>query len=449
MRSERTLASQGSRLSPSQLAVATLLGLILLGTGLLLLPISHAPGAKVSALDAFFTSTSALCVTGLVVNDIGTTFSPFGHSVILGLIEIGGMGMLLWSSTMILLLGGHLGLRHRLLMKDQLPGLTIAGAGRLTLNIVGFVLAIELAGALALWAMWHERIPGWRGFYYAFFHSASAFCNAGFSLWPDSLAQDATNPGVCFVIVALVVFGGLGYAVVRDLADVMMGRRRRLSVHSLICLYGTGILLIGGSALFVFFESTHGGVLQARSGFERVVMAVFQIGNRTSGLSSVPTDALHPETLQLLMALMFIGGSTGSTAGGLKVTTIAILVIAAWSQARGRTEVEVFGRRLKLSLVLQALAMTVIAALFVLAFAFTLNFVERLPFLDVLFETISALAIVGLSTGITPHLSAFSKLLLCFAMVIGRIGPLTLAMSLLRPRRASLVRYPEEDILIG
>jgi trk system potassium uptake protein TrkH len=443
-----TTARQGL-LTPSQLAIVTLLGLIVLGTVLLSLPISHAPGAEVSVFDAFFTSTSALCVTGLTVVDTGSAFSFFGTVVILVLFQVGGMGMLLWSSTMIVLLGGNLGLRHRLLMKEQLPGASMAGAGRLALNVVIFVLAIELLGAFLLWLCWHQRVPGLTGFYYAFFHSASAFCNAGFALWPDSLAQDVAHPGVNLTVVMLVGLGGLGYAVVRDVTWWIKGRKNRMSVHSRLVLAATALLTLGGAILFYLFESHHGGILQDRGWLESLLIPLFHAGARTAGLSTVDIGSLKPETLQLMMALMFIGGSPGSTAGGLKTTTFAILVLAAWSQMRGRTDVEAFGRRLLPNLVLQALALSVMAFMAVTGLAFVLNFLEPVPFQDILFESTSALAIVGLSTGITASLSPLTKILLCLAMVVGRVGPLTLAMSLLRPRRRNPIRYPTEDVLIG
>lgn len=435
--------------SPSQLAILALLGLILLGTALLALPISHAEGAEVTLLDAFFTATSALCVTGLVVVDTGSAFSFFGTVVILVLFQVGGLGMLLWSSTMIMLLGGQLGLRHRLLMKEQLPGMSMSGAGQLALNVMAFVAAAELLGAFLLWLCWRDRVPGLEGVYYALFHSASAFCNAGFALWPNSLADDVAHPAVNLIVMVLVIIGGLGYAVVRDVTWTFTGRREYLSVHTRIALVGSALLTIGGATLFFIFESTHGGILHGRSPLEQLMIPLFHAGSRTAGLSTIDVGQLRPETLQLLMGLMFIGGSPGSTAGGLKVTTFAILVLAAWAQVRGREDVEAFGRRLVPSLVLQALALSVIAAMCLMAFAFVLNFVEDFAFQDLLFETTSALAIVGLSTGITAKLSTFSKLLICVAMIIGRVGPLTLAMNLLKPNRRSPIRYPAEDVLIG
>lgn len=444
------MGPQSSRqLSPSQLAVLTLLGLILLGTVLLALPISHAPGSKVSWFDAFFTSTSALCVTGLTVVDTGTAFSTFGTGVILALFQFGGLGMLLWSSTMIALLGGQLGLRHRLLMKEQLPGMSMAGAGKLAVNVAAFVVGAEIIGAVFLWFCWNDRLDGPESLYYAFFHSASSFCNAGFSLWPDSLAKDVANPAVNFIIMTLVAVGGLGYAVVRDVIWAFKGKKNRLSVHSRLVLTWSLILTVGGAALFYLFESTHGGLLHDRSWLEQFLIPVFHAGSRTAGLATIDIGALRPETLQLLMVLMFIGGSPGSTAGGLKTTTFAILILAAWSQIRGRDDVEVYGRRLKPELVLQALSLTVIAFMALMAFALAINVAEAFPFSDILFETTSALGIVGLSTGITAQLTPFSKILLCFAMVIGRVGPLTLAMVLLKPNRRSPVRYPAEDVLIG
>lgn len=441
--------SRSRQLSPSQLAVLTLLGLIVLGTVLLALPISHNPGVTITWFDAFFTSTSALCVTGLTVVDTGTAFSPFGTAVILALFQFGGMGMLLWSSIMIALLGGQLGLRHRLLMKDQLPGMPMAGAGRLAVNVAAFVIGVELIGAILLWLCWYGRLEGPQSLYYAFFHSASAFCNAGFSLWPHSLGDDVANPGVNFVIMILVALGGLGFAVVRDFVWVFKGQKNRMSVHSRLVLTWSIILTVGGAALFFLFESSHGGLLHGRPWVEQFLIPVFHAGARTAGLSTIDIGLLRPETLQLLMVLMFIGGSPGSTAGGLKTTTIAILILAAWSQIKGRDDVEVYGRRLKPELVFQALSLTVIAFTALMIFALAINVAEPFPFSDILFETTSALGIVGLSTGITAELTVFSKILICLAMVVGRVGPLTLAMVLLKPNRRSPVRYPSEDVLIG
>lgn len=442
-------ATPKRQLTPSQLAVLTLLGLILLGTVLLALPVSHNPGVKVSVFDAFFTSTSALCVTGLTVVETGTAFSPFGTAVILALFQFGGMGMLLWSSIMIALLGGQLGLRHRLLMKDQLPGMPMAGAGRLAVNVAAFVVGAELIGTVLLWFCWWDRIDGPLSLYYAFFHAASAFCNAGFSLWPNSLSQDVADPFVNLIILVLVAVGGLGFAVVRDFVWVVTGQKKRMSVHSRLVLTWSLLLTVGGASLFFLFESTHGGLLHGRSLTEQFLIPMFHAGGRTAGLSTIDIGQLRPETLELLMVLMFIGGSPGSTAGGLKTTTFAILILAAWSQIRGRDDVEVYGRRLKPELVLQALSLTVAAFMALLAFALAINVAESFPFSDILFETTSALGIVGLSTGITPQLSPFSKILICLAMVMGRVGPLTLAMVLLKPNRRAPVRYPAEDVLIG
>lgn len=436
-------------LTPAQTALVGLLALIALGTVLLALPACHSQTGRVGLFEAFFTATSAVCVTGLVVVDTGRDFSPLGTAVILALFQLGGLGMLLWSSTIVLLLGGQLGLRQRLLMVDQLPGLSISGAARLTLRVAQFMIGVELVGALVLWLCWRDRIPGLEGFYYAFFHSASALCNAGFALWPDSLARDAAHPLVNGTIIALVFVGGLGYAVLRDTMFFVTGRSRRMSVHTRLVLSASALLVLGGAALFLLFESAGGGLLAPRPWDERLLISLFQSTCRTAGLSTVDVSQLRPETLELTMVLMFIGGSPGSTAGGLKTTTMAILLLAAWSQIRGREDVELFSRRLSPTLVFQALAVTVCACLCVLTFALILNVVEPIPFSDVLFETISALAIVGLSTGVTPELTTFSKLLLCVAMVVGRMGPLSLASSLLRHRRRTPVRHPVEDVWIG
>lgn len=449
MKSAELRPARGRRLYPSHVAVLTLLGLIIVGTILLTLPISHNSGAEITWFEAMFTATSALCVTGLTVVDTGSAFSPFGTAVILVLFQFGGLGMLLWSSIMIALIGGHLGLRHRLLMKDQVPGMSMASAGKLTLNVAGFVIGVELLGAILLWLCWYDELPAADSLYYAFFHSASAFCNAGFSLWPDSLARDVASPAVNFTIVVLVALGGLGYAVVRDVIWAFRGKKNRMSIHSRLVLTCTLVLTVLGTGLFFLFECSQGGILYGRSWLEQFLIPFFHAGGRTAGLSTIDMADLRPETLQLMMVLMFIGGSPGSTAGGLKTTTVAILLLAAWAQIRGRDDVEVFGRRLEPALVFRALALTVLAFLALLILALVLNATESFAFNDILFETTSALGIVGFSTGITAQLTPFSKILICLAMVMGRVGPLTLAIVLLKPNRRSPRRFPAEDVLIG
>ncbi len=434
--------------TPSQLMIGMLLLLIIAGSLLLSLPFCHVSDAGFPMVDAVFMATSALCVTGLSVLDPGTDLTVAGQVVIFCLFQLGALGMLLWSSTIIVLLGGQLGLRHRLLVTDQTPGMSLSNVGSLTRPILFFILTVELLGGLLLWLCWFRDLPGVQGLYYAIFHASSAFCNAGFSLWDDSLARYSEHIGVNVVMISLIFVGGLGFAVVRDLVTSFTGALPRLSVHTKIVLTTSIALLLGGAVIFYVFES-QGGVLVGRDPLSSVLISMFQSTTRTAGLSTVPTGELLPETWQLLLLLMFIGGSPGSTAGGLKTTTFAVLVLAAWSQARGTEDVEAFGRRLPIRLVFQALAMTVIAFLTVMVLAMLLNYLEDFSFAELLFESVSALAIVGLSTGITPELSSASKLLLCFAMIVGRVGPLTLAVSVLHRRQKPHSRYPKEDILLG
>lgn len=438
-----------SGLSLPQSAVLGLFGLLMVSTLLLSLPVSQVADKPLSMVDAFFTATSSLCSTGLSVVDTSTDFSPFGDTIIFLLFQIGGLGVLLWSTIVIVLLGGQLGLRHRLLMKEQLPGISMGGAGALAVRIFVYVFIVELIGAVFLWVRWYDRIPGIKGFAYAFYHSTSAFCNAGITLWSDDLAADVGDPVVNLTIMALATVGGLGYAVVRDVSRVLGGQKNRLSVHSRIVLWVTLILFVGGSVLFFIFEYFHQGVLADRPLTETILIPMFHCAVRTTGVSTVDFGILKPETLQLMMALMIVGGSPGSTAGGLKTTTVALVMLAAWAQIRGRDEVEVFGRRIHESQIFQALTITVIACGAVLGLVLIINFLETAPFSEILFETVSALTVVGFSTGITPELTDASKLLLCLAMFMGRVGPLTLALSLLQPRRRAAIRHPVEDVIIG
>ncbi len=428
--------------------IGILLVLILVGASALMLPVCQEPGTDLRFVDAVFTATSALCVTGLVVLDTGSDFTVIGQIVIFCLFQLGALGMLLWSSTIILLLGGQLGLRHKLLVAEHTPGMSLSNVGSLTKPILGFILSVELTGAFLLWLCWRSDMPGWEGVYYSIFHAASAFCNAGFSLWDDSLVRYGEHLGVNLVVIPLIIIGGLGFAVMRDVLTSINRSQPRMTTHTKIVLVTSGLLVLLGALIFFIFES-HGGILVGRDWLSCLQISLFQSTTRTAGLSTVPTGELLPETWQLLIFLMFIGGSPGSTAGGLKTTTFAVLILAAWSQARGTDDVECFGRRLPLRLVSQALAMTVIAVLSVVGLAMILNYLEPMTFAELLFESVSALAIVGLSTGITPELGTPAKLLLCMAMIAGRVGPLTLAISVLKRKQRPHYRYPKEDILLG
>lgn len=437
------------KLNPSQALVYGFFALILVGTLLLCLPLSAADGVQIEPIQALFTSTSAVCVTGLAVVDTGTAYSGFGQMVILGLIQLGGLGIMLFSTAVVGLFGGKLGLKERVLVHQSSPGLPLSEVGTLARRIVLFTLACEFVGFLVLSITWAQRL-GWQAPYYALFHSVSAFCNAGFSLWPDSLSTDVSNPVVNLIVVLLITFGGFGYLICRDLYQARV-QRRRLSLHSRIALVTSLWLVVGGTIGFWVFEYTNPQTLGGLTAGGQFWASLFQsVSTRTAGFNSVPMGELREETLLLMTFLMFVGGSPGSTAGGIKTTTFALLLLAAFSQIRNQPEVVVRERRIPMSRVLQALSLTMVAVVTVFVCALVVNHLDPGQFRDVLFETVSAIATVGLSTGITGNLSNASMLLLCLMMFMGRVGPLTLAgflFSQAKPKKE--IRFPEGEIGIG
>ncbi|MGE0491405.1 MAG: TrkH family potassium uptake protein [Vulcanimicrobiota bacterium] len=437
-------------LSPSQLMVLSFLALIGLGTLLLSLPVCHASN-KVGWLEALFTSTSAVCVTGLAVVDTATDYSLAGQAVILLLFQLGGLGIMLWSSALLTLLGGRLGLRERVALQQFMPGLSLSGAAQLTQRVMVFTLGCELVGAILLFALWSQRLPAGEALWAAVFHSVSAFCNAGFSIWSDSLSADVANVPVNLVVMALIVVGSLGYLVCADVFQYGRGRKVRLSLHAYLVLWVSAGLIVTGALGFYCFEYDNAATLAELTPATRITASFFQsVTTRTAGFNTLDLSAVRSETLEWMVFLMFVGGSPGSTAGGIKTTTLAILLLAALAQTRGRDQVEAHGRSIPTPRILQSVALVVVAAASVWLLSVVLNYLEPHDFDRVLFEATSALATVGLSTGITATLGTPSRLLICLAMLAGRVGPLTLAISLLHQEaQKQAIKYPPEDVAIG
>lgn len=436
--------------SPAQAMVLSFVVLIVLGALVLSLPLCHAEGRSVAPVQALFTATSAVCVTGLAVVDTGSDYSRFGQSVILLLIQLGGLGIMLFSTAVVGLFGRRLGLREKLLIQQTSPGLSLAGVGSLARHILLFTLGCEFRGFLLLWLCWAGRL-GTEAPFYALFHSISAFCNAGFGLWSDSLSSEVESAGVNLVIMALIVVGGLGYVLCRDVYLHRKDPDHRLTVHTRVALWTTLWLVLGGAVLFFLFEHSNPATLGSLGWGGKALASLFQsITTRTAGFNTISIGDVREETGQLMLMLMFVGGCPGSTAGGIKTTTFAILMLAAWSQIIGRDEVDVCERRIAVQRILQSLSLAFVAATAIMVCSLLLNYLEPTGFRHVLFETVSAMATVGLSTGITPSLSTPSMLLLCLMMFMGRVGPLTLAVSLVSQGQAHKeIRYPPADISIG
>lgn len=437
-------------INPARSLIQGFLGLIAVGTLLLLLPPCTAPGQSTSFVDALFTSTSAVCVTGLVVVDTGSHFTRFGQMVVLALFQLGGLGIMVWTTGALVWMGSRVGLKGRVLLAAHVPGMTLSEVGTLAGGIAAFALICEGVGALLLWMIWAGELGALKALYYGIFHSISAFCNAGFCLWPDSLMSQAGNPAVNLVIAALAIIGSLGFLAAKESVFLLLRRPGfRLSLHSRLVLSVTLLLTLLGAAGILGFESLNQRTLGAMDREDAVVAAFFMSVNRTSGFATVEVGDMRSETLQLLMMLMFVGGSPGSTAGGIKTTTFAILLLTALCTLARRDEVTAFGRRIPHERVLQAVAMSVVALTVVMALGLLVNSLEPARFERVLFEVMSAAATVGLSTGITPGLTPVSKLVLCMAMLLGRVGPFSLALALLQRARPAEIRFPRGEVSIG
>ncbi|MAZ49951.1 MAG: hypothetical protein CME65_15420 [Halobacteriovoraceae bacterium] len=441
------------KLAPAQIVILSFSAIIGVGTLFLLLPISAASGKNITLVDAFFTATSATCVTGLTTLSIADNFSFIGQVFILILIQIGGLGYMTLYSSMTILLGKSLAVRDQVLMQDLLDISSLEDLLQMIINIIKYTLVIELIGAAILtFAFNSQGYEFGEALYYGIFHSVSAFCNAGFALFNNSLENFQLNPAIHFTISLLIFLGGLGFIVIKELEYVLLkgGKLINLSVHSKIVLT-TSLSLVFMVAIYIFFsEFLHG--LNDLSVWEKLQVSLFQsLTTRTAGFNTISLEALHPHTIYLFTLIMFIGASPGSTGGGIKTTTFAILFQSVKATLKGRDKVEFFDRKVPNIVVVRAVAIIVISLIIVSFFILLMMRLEPdKDFLKVFFEVVSAFATVGLSLGITPLLSSGGKLALILVMFIGRVGPLTLALALGQKNQdKGNVDYPEGRIMIG
>lgn len=439
------------RRTPAQLVAITFLSAIAAGTVLLALPISHTRGS-VDLLDALFTATSAVCVTGLVVVDTGTAFNGFGQLVILVLIQIGGLGILTFGTILALATGRQIGVGDRLRVQHQLShddsGTVVAMVG----SIIRIVVIAELAGAMVLYLRMAPDEGPVRGAWYALFHSVSAFNNAGFSLYQDSLSRYVSDPIVSLTIIVLVIIGGLGFIVITNVKRYLdRGSRVRLSLHTRMVLSMTAVLIIVATTCFLVFESHRNQTFGNLSGPGQILAALFAaVTPRTAGFNTVDYAQMSNASLVLTMLLMFVGGNSGSTAGGVKTTTLFVLGASVWSVIRGRPDTVVFDRRIPLATVVRAGAVAFGAlSVAVLGVILLSLFEPDLSMRDLVFEGFSAIGTTGLSTGITGALSSASKVVVMLLMFLGRIGFVSLALALVAQHRSTSLRFPAEEVVIG
>jgi trk system potassium uptake protein TrkH len=443
------------RIPPEIAIILSFAGLIATGTLLLSLPVSWGEGRSIGLTDALFTATSAVCVTGLITVDTARVWSHFGQGVIVVLIQLGGLGILTFSTFFLVLFRRQIPLAQKGLITRTHGKLTHVAVKSLLVRIVSYALAIELVGGVILAAFFAEE-SGWRsGIWQGAFHAVSAFCNAGFSLFSNSLEDYSASWVVNLTVIGLILLGGIGFLVITDV-EAWIRRRRRLSLHSRVVLVASGILILVGAVGFYAFESQN--VLAGRPVSEQFLISLFQsVTPRTAGFNTVSFSSLTNPALMLTLILMFIGGSPGSAAGGVKTSTMAILLGILISRARGLRHATLFRRNVPEKLVGEAIAIVLLSVMVVMTATFILQWTElrdlahpgiRGEFLSLNFEAVSAFGTVGLSMGETFGLRPSSKLIVVALMFIGRLGPLTLALGLSRKRRVDY-QYAEEPVLVG
>lgn len=441
------------KFSPMRVLLAGYCIIILIGTILLCLPASAGDGTMTAVSDAFFTAASATCVTGLVRFDTYTHWSLFGQIVILLLIQVGGMGFVTIAIFMHILSKQKIGLSSRVLMREAISAPQVGGIVWMTRFILRGTLLLEALGAAALAFYFCPKLGFLKGVYYSIFHSISAFCNAGFDLMGkdeaySSLTSVAGNWYVNLIIMFLITVGGLGFFVWQDLLTERF-RFSRLRLQSKLVLLVSGILTFGGAAGLLIMEfsgSAYGGMHVG----DKLLASLFQsVTVRTAGFNTVNLAALSEGSIFLMICLMIVGGSTGSTAGGIKTTTAAVLVLSIFTTFKRKKNVECFGRRLEDDITRTASCIFMMYLGLIICSTLVISAVERLPVLTVMFETASAVATVGLTLGITPGLSMVSKLILAFLMIFGRAGSLTMLLAFSSDRMPIASKKPLEKIQLG
>lgn len=448
------MGKRSKALNPTKIIAITFAVIILLGTAALMLPIASRSGTSCGLRPALFTATSATCVTGLVLYDTWTQWTGFGQAVILALIEIGGLGFMSAASFLIFLLRRKVGLKQRMIMAQAMSLTDLRGVVRLQKLVLFGSLGIQTAGALLLFVRFLPEYGPWTALKWGVFHSVSAFCNAGFdilgSVQPGiGMMKFQSDPVVLLTLSALIVVGGLGFLVWQELATERSFRK--FSVYTKLVLITTGFLLLGGTVLFCILEWNNPNTLGAMSPGDRILNAFFQsVTVRTAGFASIDQAALTDGGKAVATVLMLIGGSSGSTAGGVKTVTMVVLLLFIAARARGKETVCVFKRTIPSSQVMDA--MTIITILVGLAMFGSIFICATSPFtfVDALFESVSALATVGLTAGGTPLLSVPAQILIIIYMYFGRVGVLTIALGFLMGNKAQeRFQYAQTKLLIG
>lgn len=436
------------KLNPPRVLALGFASLIFIGAILLNLPMATQSGESIGFINALFTSASCICVTGLSVVNTKEFWSLTGHIIIIILIQIGGLGFMTMTTIGALIIGKKITLKERLVIKEQLNQETMTGLVRLTKYVVLSTFAIEFLGALALSTRFIPIYGRLKGIWFSVFHSISAFCNAGFDLTGDSVAPFIGDFVINLTLSSLIILGGLGFSVYIDISKKK--RFKRLHLHSKLVLTITGLLLIVGMFGFLLTEFNNPMTLKALSFSEKLTASFFQsVAPRTAGFYSINTSGLYETTTFFMIILMFIGGSPGSTGGGIKTTTFGVLILATISVIKGEKDVVVYRKRISNNIINRSLAIATIGIALIIVVSFILTVTENAVFLDILFETTSAFATVGLTRGITPNLTNIGKIIIILTMYAGRVGPLTMAFAFAKGSKGKGYKYSDGNIMVG
>ncbi|MDY6903070.1 MAG: TrkH family potassium uptake protein [Thermodesulfobacteriota bacterium] len=454
------LRKQILRAHPATMVLASFLIVILAGMMMLKLPVSTRSGA-IAWVDALFTATSAVCVTGLTVVDTGRYFTPFGQIIILALIQTGGLGVMTISVALFKWIGRSVSFRNRMAMQDMFAHTPREDIFDLVKNTVKFTLAAEAAGTVLLTLFWSGQMPLPQAIWTGLFHSISAFCNAGFALFPDSMVQYSGSLLLNITIAGLIVTGGIGFPVLYDLQNRFVRKKKkrvRLSIQTKIVLLTSLILIVAGALMFAFLERQT--LASDPSPIHRIMAPVFQsITCRTAGFNTMDITTFQDATLTMIIFLMFFGASPGSCGGGVKTTTLALLSVFTISRIKRQKHVNIFKKSIPPEAVMRSVALVLVSVALISIFLFLILVGDsasghaltrqKEPFLAYLFETVSAFGTVGLSMGITPFLNTWDKSCIILMMIIGRVGVLTFSYIIVGTGATRGVEYSEESMMIG
>lgn len=437
------------KLNPPQVLALGFLSLIIIGSILLNLPIASSSGSSIGYVNSLFTSASAVCVTGLTVLNTARDFTPFGQVIIITLIQFGGLGIMTLATVGYIIMGKKISFKERLMIKEQLNTESIQGIVKLTKKVIGYTFFLEMMGSLLLALRFVPMFGFEKGLAFSIFHAISAYCNAGFDIFGDSLIIFQNDYYVLLILSLLIILGGLGFTVYADL--LAKDKLRKLTLHSKVVLIMTGSLLIIGTLSFLLFESSNPGTLGSMNFPSRLANSFFQsVSPRTAGFYSVDMSKIRETTIFSTIMLMFIGGSPGSTAGGIKTTTFACLLLTTISVVKGEEDVNCLNRRLPFETIKRAVSIFLIGLAIVFSTAIILTITDSsLKFINLLFESTSAFGTVGLSAGITDKLSTLGRLVITLTMYIGRVGPLTMAYAFAKRNKKRDFRNAPGNLMVG